>query len=145
LQTRTAIRKRCYNAITYAHYMGNAHFTIPTLNLLGKSVSLIDKLQMDGRDTKGNVYEYMRGKIASACQNSGFRIRRDCSAGPRGTCFPKPEPLPHPKSARAKIIGRMYPDLSEVEDTKNDLENGSLSSAKSSTIVYQGRPASLHS
>ena len=41
---------------TYAHHTKDARFTIPTPNLLGKAVDLIDKLQMDDRDTKGDVY-----------------------------------------------------------------------------------------
>jgi type I restriction enzyme M protein len=61
---------------TYAHHMRDARFTIPTPNLLGKAVDLIDKLQMDDRDTKGDVYEYMLGKIASAGQNGQFRTPR---------------------------------------------------------------------
>jgi type I restriction enzyme M protein len=61
---------------TYAHHMRDARFTIPTPNLLGKAVDLIDKLRMDDRDTKGDVYEYMLGKIASAGQNGQFRTPR---------------------------------------------------------------------
>jgi type I restriction enzyme M protein len=61
---------------TYAHHMRDARFTIPTPGLLAKAVDLIDKLQMDDRDTKGDVYEYMLGKIASAGQNGQFRTPR---------------------------------------------------------------------
>jgi type I restriction enzyme M protein len=60
---------------TYAHHMRDARFTIPTPGLLAKAVDLIDKLQMDDRDTKGDVYEYMLGKIASG-QNGQFRTPR---------------------------------------------------------------------
>jgi type I restriction enzyme M protein len=56
--------------------MRDARFTIPTPGLLAKAVDLIDKLQMDDRDTKGDVYEYMLGKIASAGQNGQFRTPR---------------------------------------------------------------------
>src|ERR1039457_1887820 len=61
---------------TYAHHMRDARFTIPTPGLLAKAVDLIDKLRMDDRDTKGDVYEYMLGKIASAGQNGQFRTPR---------------------------------------------------------------------
>src|ERR1039457_767187 len=61
---------------TYAHHMRDARFTIPTPGLLAKAVDLIDKLQMDDRDTKGDLYEYMLGKIASAGQNGQFRPPR---------------------------------------------------------------------
>ena len=49
---------------TYAHHMKDARFTIPTPALLAKVVDLLDKVPMEERDTKGDVYEYMLGKIA---------------------------------------------------------------------------------
>jgi type I restriction enzyme M protein len=61
---------------TYAHHMKDARFTIPTPALLTKVVDLIDKLPMEERDTKGDLYEYMLGKIASAGQNGQFRTPR---------------------------------------------------------------------
>jgi type I restriction enzyme M protein len=61
---------------TYAHHMKDARFTIPTPALLAKVVDLIDAVPMDDRDTKGDVYEYMLGKIASAGQNGQFRTPR---------------------------------------------------------------------
>ncbi|HEX5497111.1 MAG TPA: class I SAM-dependent DNA methyltransferase, partial [Mycobacteriales bacterium] len=61
---------------TYAHHMRDARFTIPTPALLAKVVDLLDTVPMDDRDTKGDVYEYMLGKIASAGQNGQFRTPR---------------------------------------------------------------------
>jgi type I restriction enzyme M protein len=61
---------------TYAHHMRDARFTIPTAALLAKVVDLIDHVPMDDRDTKGDLYEYMLGKIASAGQNGQFRTPR---------------------------------------------------------------------
>jgi type I restriction enzyme M protein len=61
---------------TYARHMKDARFTIPTPQLLAKVVDLIDKVPMEDRDTKGDVYEYMLGKIASAGQNGQFRTPR---------------------------------------------------------------------
>jgi type I restriction enzyme M protein len=61
---------------TYAHHMKDARFTIPTAGLLAKVVDLLDGVRMDDRDTKGDVYEYMLGKIASAGQNGQFRTPR---------------------------------------------------------------------
>jgi type I restriction enzyme M protein len=37
---------------------------------------MIDKVPMEDRDTKGDLYEYMLGKIASAGQNGQFRTPR---------------------------------------------------------------------
>jgi type I restriction enzyme M protein len=56
--------------------MENARFTIPTPALLAKVVDMIDKVPMEDRDTKGDLYEYMLGKIATAGQNGQFRTPR---------------------------------------------------------------------
>ena len=61
---------------TYAHHMKDARFTIPTPALLTKVVDLLDHVPMEDRDTKGDLYEYMLGKIASAGQNGQFRTPR---------------------------------------------------------------------
>ncbi|MBC7456784.1 MAG: SAM-dependent DNA methyltransferase [Bdellovibrionaceae bacterium] len=61
---------------TYAQHMKDARFTIPTPGLLSKVVDMIDHVPMDDRDTKGDLYEYMLGKIASAGQNGQFRTPR---------------------------------------------------------------------
>lgn len=61
---------------TYAHHMKDARFTIPTGALLAKVVDLIDAVPMEERDTKGDIYEYMLAKIASAGQNGQFRTPR---------------------------------------------------------------------
>jgi len=60
----------------YAHHMKDARFTIPTPALLAKVVDLLDQIKMEERDTKGDIYEYMLGKIASAGQNGQFRTPR---------------------------------------------------------------------
>ena len=61
---------------TYAEHMKDARFTIPTPALLTKVVDLLDKVPMEDRDTKGDIYEYMLGKIATAGQNGQFRTPR---------------------------------------------------------------------
>src|SRR5438552_5937377 len=61
---------------TYAHHMRDARFTIPTPALLAKVVDLLDQVPMEDRDTKGDLYEYMLGKIATAGQNGQFRTPR---------------------------------------------------------------------
>jgi type I restriction enzyme M protein len=61
---------------TYAHHMKDARFTIPTPALLAKVVDLLAEVPMEDRDTKGDLYEYMLGKIASAGQNGQFRTPR---------------------------------------------------------------------
>jgi len=61
---------------TYAHHMKDARFTIPTPALLARVVDMLDHVPMEDRDTKGDVYEYMLGKIATAGQNGQFRTPR---------------------------------------------------------------------
>ncbi|WP_241077369.1 type I restriction-modification system subunit M [Achromobacter xylosoxidans] len=61
---------------TYATHMKDARFTIPSPALLAKVVDMLDAIPMDDRDTKGDLYEYMLGKIASAGQNGQFRTPR---------------------------------------------------------------------
>jgi len=56
--------------------MKDARFTIPSAALLAKVVDMLDAVPMDDRDTKGDVYEYMLGKIAAAGQNGQFRTPR---------------------------------------------------------------------
>jgi type I restriction enzyme M protein len=64
------------NGSTYAHHMKDARFTIPAPALLAKVVDLLDQVPMEDRDTKGDLYEYMLGKIATAGQNGQFRTPR---------------------------------------------------------------------
>jgi len=61
---------------TYSHHMKDARFTIPTAALLARVVDMIDHVPMEDRDTKGDLYEYMLGKIATAGQNGQFRTPR---------------------------------------------------------------------
>lgn len=61
---------------SYAMHMKDARFTIPTPGLLAKVVDMLDHVPMEDRDTKGDLYEYMLGKIASAGQNGQFRTPR---------------------------------------------------------------------
>ena len=60
----------------YTIHMKEARCTIPTPALLGRVVDMIDQIPMEDRDTKGDVYEYMLGKIASAGHNGQFRTPR---------------------------------------------------------------------
>jgi type I restriction enzyme M protein len=60
----------------YAAHMKDARFTIPTPGLLAKVVDLIAEIPMEDRDTKGDLYEYMLSKIATAGHNGQFRTPR---------------------------------------------------------------------
>ena len=50
---------------TYSEHMKDARFTIPTAQLLGRVVDMLDDVPMQDRDTNGDLYEYMLSKIAS--------------------------------------------------------------------------------
>ena len=61
---------------THAKHMRGARLTIPAPGLLQKAVDGLDAVPMADRDTKGDVYEYMLSKIATAGQNGQFRTPR---------------------------------------------------------------------
>ena len=51
-------------------------FRSPKASLLANVVDQLDGIDMSDSDTKGDLYEYMLGKIASAGQNGQFRTPR---------------------------------------------------------------------
>lgn len=61
---------------TYSHHMRDALFIMPTARVLANVVIQLDAIDMKDRDTKGDLYEYMLSKIASAGQNGQFRTPR---------------------------------------------------------------------
>ena len=61
---------------SYGTHMKDARLGFSNPNLLAKVVQMLDDIPMDDRDTKGDVFEYMLGKIASAGQNGQFRTPR---------------------------------------------------------------------
>ncbi len=66
---------------TYSKYMADAIFKIPTPQLLSKIVDALDNLYIDmakeiENDTKGDVYESLLSKLATAGVNGQFRTPR---------------------------------------------------------------------
>ena len=59
----------------YTKYMGDAIFKIPTPQMLTKLVDMIDVLPLTP-DTKGDLYEYLLSKVATAGTNGQFRTPR---------------------------------------------------------------------
>jgi type I restriction enzyme M protein len=76
---------------SFNQHMKDARLGIPTPALLAKAVEKLDAVRMDDRDTKGDVYEYMLGKIASAGQNGQFRTPRHIIALMVELTSPKPD------------------------------------------------------
>ena len=64
------------NGSTYSHHMKDALFMMPTARVLANVVDQLDGIDMADSDTKGDLYEYMLGKIATAGQNGQFRTPR---------------------------------------------------------------------
>ena len=70
------LRTRDGDGSTCAHHMRDARFTTPTPAPLARVVDTIDRVPVEDRDTKGDLYGYMLGKIATAGQNGQFRTPR---------------------------------------------------------------------
>lgn len=70
------------NSGTYAKYMADAIFKVPTPQLLEKIVTALDEMytlldkQPDKQDARGDLYEYMLSKLATAGTNGQFRTPR---------------------------------------------------------------------
>lgn len=67
---------------TYAKYMADAIFKIPTPQLLEKIVTALDEMYTgidklpDKQDARGDLYEYMLSKLSTAGTNGQFRTPR---------------------------------------------------------------------
>ena len=76
---------------TYAKYMSDAIFKIPTPQLLSKIVDAIDEMYQEmakviETDTKGDVYESLLSKLATAGVNGQFMPMKEMAKDPE---FPK--------------------------------------------------------
>ena len=67
---------------TYAKYMADAIFKVPTPQLLEKIVTALDEMytlidkEKDKQDARGDLYEYMLSKLSTAGTNGQFRTPR---------------------------------------------------------------------
>ncbi len=61
---------------TYAKYMEDAIFKIPTPQLLEKVVTALDDIDWKNKDIRGDLYEYMLSKISTSGTNGQFRTPR---------------------------------------------------------------------
>lgn len=60
----------------FTRYMDDAIFMIPTPQMLEKIVTNVDLLPLSDGDTKGDLYEYLLSKVATAGTNGQFRTPR---------------------------------------------------------------------
>lgn len=70
------IRNLAGTSSSFSKYMKGATFMIPTPRLLAQVVDMLNNIDMTNRDTKGDVYEYLLSKIATAGSNGQFRTPR---------------------------------------------------------------------
>ena len=61
---------------SFSHYMKDASFLIPSPKLLEKVVDMISTLNLDDKDIKGDLYEYLLSKLSTAGTNGQFRTPR---------------------------------------------------------------------
>ena len=60
----------------FQEFMKGATFMIDKARLLDKAVQMLDEIDRADMDTKGDLYEYLLSKIATAGQNGQFRTPR---------------------------------------------------------------------
>lgn len=60
----------------YSKYMADAIFKIPTPQLLEQIVTAMDEIDWKNNDIRGDLYEYLLSKIATAGTNGQFRTPR---------------------------------------------------------------------
>lgn len=107
------------NDSAYAKYMGDAIFKIPTPLMLSKIVDGINNIDMEGRDTKGDLYEYLLSKVATAGTNGQFRTPRHIIDMMVKLMKPTPEDIivdPAAGSAGFLVSAQQY-----LRDNHNDL------------------------
>lgn len=61
---------------TWHEYMSDAQLMIQKPSLLVQAVNMVDALPIDRGDTKGDLYEYLLGKLTTAGINGQFRTPR---------------------------------------------------------------------
>lgn len=65
-----------FQPTVFAKHMKGATFMIPTAALFDKVRTALNNMDIQNRDTKGDLYEYLLSKIASAGRNGQFRTPR---------------------------------------------------------------------
>jgi type I restriction enzyme M protein len=72
-------------------YLKDAQFLIPKPSLLAEAVSMISALPLQSGDTKGDLYEYLLGKLTTAGINGQFRTPRHVIAAMTDMLSPRPD------------------------------------------------------
>jgi type I restriction enzyme M protein len=69
--------KSLHNEGSFAEHMKDAIFMIPSSKLLDQVVQLLSVINMDDKDTKGDLYEYLLSKLQQSGINGQFRTPRN--------------------------------------------------------------------
>ncbi|MEC7307770.1 class I SAM-dependent DNA methyltransferase [Vibrio crassostreae] len=69
--------KALQNEGSFAEHMKDAIFMIPSSKLLDQVVQLLSAINMDDKDTKGDLYEYLLSKLQQSGVNGQFRTPRN--------------------------------------------------------------------
>ncbi len=69
--------KTLQNEGSFAEHMKDAIFMIPSSKLLSQVVDLLSAIDMNNKDTKGDLYEYLLSKLQQSGVNGQFRTPRN--------------------------------------------------------------------
>lgn len=69
--------KNLQNEGSFAEHMKDAIFMIPSAKLLDQVVQLLSDIDMNDKDTKGDLYEYLLSKLQQSGVNGQFRTPRN--------------------------------------------------------------------
>ncbi|NRB69781.1 MAG: SAM-dependent DNA methyltransferase [Vibrio sp.] len=69
--------KALQNEGSFAEHMKDAIFMIPSAKLLDQVVQLLSAIDMNDKDTKGDLYEYLLSKLQQSGVNGQFRTPRN--------------------------------------------------------------------
>lgn len=116
---------------SYARFMKDAIFKIPSGNLLQKIVTGIDGLNTGEADVKGDLYEYLLNKLATSGTNGQFRTPRHIIKMMVNLIKPVPtDTICDPAMGTAgfligaeEYLRETYPDLFLDADLKNHFNN----------------------
>lgn len=78
---------------TLSRHMENAIFLWPNAALLARVVEMLDGIEMNDADTKGDLYEYMLAKLSQGGQNGQFRTPRHIIAAMVEMTAPQPSDI----------------------------------------------------
>lgn len=117
---------------SYGTHMKDARLGFSNANLLARVVEMLDQIEMDDRDTKGDVYEYMLGKIASAGTNGQFRTPRHIIKLMVNLMAPQPNDVITDPAAgtcgflveAAEYIREHHPQMLRNKESRDHFHNG---------------------